>query len=376
MIMKKLLFCLLIFAALDSAGQVVNRFRDSTWFKANTQFDAGVRITTNPGSGKVLTSDGIGNATWQPGSSVDTNSFWSTHGNSGTNPVTHYLGTTDSVQFLIRNIAGVVESAAIGITGENFLAGQGLMVAGTNSDAAEPALFITGNNSLGGAADIQITPANGFLKITGINEGAGKVLTSDVNGFATWQTGAGGATGPTGPTGSAGATGPTGSAGATGPTGPTGTQATTLIAKSATDGSVTGTLSETLIYSVLIPANTLTVDNILYIGFRGVKVGTAGNVNWRIRIHTSAALAGNNIGTDSKGATIRYTAQNKLGVIKSATRTEFGSQAIIDDPLLTSTALPVDWNIDWTVDEYVIFSIQLGNTGDVGYISEYIIYYY
>lgn len=65
--------------------------------------------------------------------------------------------------------------------------------------------------------------------------GAGKVLTSDAAGVATWQTGSGGSTGPTGATGvgTTGATGPTGVAGATGAagtagvTGPTGAQGIT-----------------------------------------------------------------------------------------------------------------------------------------------------
>ena len=52
--------------------------------------------------------------------------------------------------------------------------------------------------------------------------GAGKVATSDANGFLTWQTPTGGATGATGPTGLQGATGPTGLTGPTGVTGPTG----------------------------------------------------------------------------------------------------------------------------------------------------------
>lgn len=64
-------------------------------------------------------------------------------------------------------------------------------------------------------------------------KGNGKVLTSNANGVATWQTPSGatgptgatgstGVTGPTGPTGSTGATGPAGSTGATGATGATG----------------------------------------------------------------------------------------------------------------------------------------------------------
>lgn len=58
--------------------------------------------------------------------------------------------------------------------------------------------------------------------------GAGKVLTSDANGFGTWGT-AVGATGATGVTGSAGVTGATGITGPTGigATGPTGAQGST-----------------------------------------------------------------------------------------------------------------------------------------------------
>ncbi len=52
--------------------------------------------------------------------------------------------------------------------------------------------------------------------------GAGKILTSDAQGNATWQTGSGGATGATGATGAQGPTGPSGPSGAQGITGATG----------------------------------------------------------------------------------------------------------------------------------------------------------
>lgn len=52
-----------------------------------------LQVTTNPGVGKVLTSDAIGNATWQ---TAGAGSGWSLTGNSGTNPTINFIGTTDN----------------------------------------------------------------------------------------------------------------------------------------------------------------------------------------------------------------------------------------------------------------------------------------
>ncbi len=67
------------------------------------------------------------------------------------------------------------------------------------------------NTFLGANLDVQ-----GNVKITDGTEGAGKVLTSDANGLASWQDAVPGATGPQGPVGVTGDTGPQGPTGATG----------------------------------------------------------------------------------------------------------------------------------------------------------------
>lgn len=88
-------------------------------------------------------------------------------------------------------------------------------------------------------------------RFRGGSPGAGKVLTSDAEGRATWQTGGGGATGATGPTGSAGATGvtgdtgPTGAAGSNGSTGPTGSAGATGPTGAAGSNGSTGATGPT-----------------------------------------------------------------------------------------------------------------------------------
>jgi trimeric autotransporter adhesin len=53
------------------------------------------------GAGKVLTSDAVGNATWQTPNTSSTN-FWSLTGNAGTVDGTNFIGTTDNVALNFR----------------------------------------------------------------------------------------------------------------------------------------------------------------------------------------------------------------------------------------------------------------------------------
>jgi hypothetical protein len=59
-----------------------------------------VKITGGvPGAGKVLTSDADGLASWEP---ADVSSVWGLAGNSGTDPATNFLGTSDLQALSIR----------------------------------------------------------------------------------------------------------------------------------------------------------------------------------------------------------------------------------------------------------------------------------
>lgn len=68
---KSILVYLLVMASMLSYSQnpIVNKFRDSTWFKSGVRFDSTIYITKGAGNGKVLTSNGTGYGTWQTFSS-------------------------------------------------------------------------------------------------------------------------------------------------------------------------------------------------------------------------------------------------------------------------------------------------------------------
>ncbi|MBK6330630.1 MAG: hypothetical protein IPF62_08980 [Bacteroidetes bacterium] len=91
-----------------------------------------------------------------------------------------------------------------------------------NKESADIQIGINSSPAIVTVHPTGITELNGQIQINGGVPGAGKVLTSDASGLATWELGVPGPTGPQGPIGLTGATGPTGPAGPTGPTGATG----------------------------------------------------------------------------------------------------------------------------------------------------------
>ncbi|MEC4004014.1 tail fiber domain-containing protein [Flavobacterium sp. SUN052] len=69
-----------------------------------------LQVLTGAGTGKVLTSDALGNATWQSSSAAN---GWSLTGNSGTNPATNFIGTTDNNDLIFKRsnlISGRIEA--------------------------------------------------------------------------------------------------------------------------------------------------------------------------------------------------------------------------------------------------------------------------
>jgi len=136
------------------------------------------------------------------------------------------------------------------------------------------------------------------------------------------------------------------------------------------DSSVTGTTSQTIVDSLLIPAGTGGIGKAIIYFPRFRKTGTAGTVLLRGYINTSATVGGSNFYAPAiySAATLKATA-NKFGLIKSTTNTEFFSNVAEDLSVISSTSAVSTFNIDWTVDQYLVVTVQLTSAADTGIYS-------
>lgn len=143
------------------------------------------------------------------------------------------------------------------------------------------------------------------------------------------------------------------------------------VIKITSDGTnVTGTTTDTLTTSVLIPANTYTTGDILRIISFNEFIGTVGTKTIRYYINTSASLSGATLlATSSAGAAaVRSIGMDRNLIIKSATSTKTHSATAATYTNSTATTgIYANINIDWTTNRYIIVSIQLGNAADSGF---------
>jgi hypothetical protein len=141
--------------------------------------------------------------------------------------------------------------------------------------------------------------------------------------------------------------------------------------KSTTDTSaVTGTTANTKVFGQLVPANTFATGDIIQIKARLSKVGVAGLMTLRVYVNTADSLtvpAATLISTTVTATNSQLNfAIDKSAAIKSATVTQTQTatnSGLYQDPQTATTAL-TNSNIDWTVNQYIIFAIQNGAAGD------------
>ena len=144
----------------------------------------------------------------------------------------------------------------------------------------------------------------------------------------------------------------------------------TVIALAATDGTVvTGTTTETLSRSLLIPANTFSSNGMLEILTRMTKTGTASTSNIRIYKNTSNTLTGATLiaaNTTITGTNL-FSQMIRTFRINSNILTGYTTASSLTDYASTSSLLSTTFTTN--VDNYIIFSIQLGNAADSANIS-------
>lgn len=149
------------------------------------------------------------------------------------------------------------------------------------------------------------------------------------------------------------------------------------IYKNTTDqAAVTGTTANTKVVSVLIPANTITVGNIIEIKARAGKTGGAGITTLRVYVNTADSIV-TPAPTLLTTTALPSIAQNYIGIDRSAivktvtnTQTAAASVSIPSDAAAGSAAL-TNSNVDWTQTQYIIFALQNGAAGDSTVLSYY-----
>jgi len=145
--------------------------------------------------------------------------------------------------------------------------------------------------------------------------------------------------------------------------------------KSTTDGIATSTNNITLSHSQLIPANTFSVGNIIRIHNRMRATGVGAAKTQRIYVNTTNDLVGTPalVGTFTAGANVTIQGMKRDLVIKSATNTEVFASAVAIATDDSSANSFTNSNIDWTINQYIIFTNQRGSAADTLVSSSYLI---
>jgi hypothetical protein len=118
-------------------------------------------------------------------------SSWNINGNTGTNPTTNFIGTTDAQDVIFKT--NNTEKLRI-TSGGNFGIGTssplGKLHVNNDVSGADSSVVITteGKLGIGTINPTRKLDVNGNVKIADGTQGNGKILTSDANGNASWQT--------------------------------------------------------------------------------------------------------------------------------------------------------------------------------------------
>lgn len=128
---------------------------------------------------------------------------------------------------------------------------------------------------------------------------------------------------------------------------------------------VTGTLLNTISQSLLIPANTFTPNGMLEFLVRYRKTGSAGQMTCRVYKNTSPTLTGaTQIGGYVNGSSTLFFQGIRTGRVNSNTLTTWPSSANALFDFASSSGTKTSSVFDTTVDNYLLFAVQMFNVAD------------
>jgi hypothetical protein len=143
-----------------------------------------------------------------------------------------------------------------------------------------------------------------------------------------------------------------------------------LLGFSGVIGTQTSSTSVTICHSLLIPANTLGTNNILQLVFRMFRQsGNLGQLYGRIYFNTTNSLVGATLFNTT--FTMNGGSSQFLGYVErnfgynGTTLTSYSNTAYSE--YTTGNVLSV--NLNRTVDNYILFTMQAQNSGDIGNID-------
>jgi hypothetical protein len=145
--------------------------------------------------------------------------------------------------------------------------------------------------------------------------------------------------------------------------------------KTTTDQSaVTGVTTNVKVVSQLIPANTFSVGDIIQIKARVGKTGGAGTITLRVYVNSADSLTSPApiLIITSATSTIAqtYNGIDRNALIKTSTNTQtVQANASVQNDAVVGNATQTNSNINWTVDQYIIFAIQNGSAADSSVLS-------
>jgi hypothetical protein len=149
-----------------------------------------------------------------------------------------------------------------------------------------------------------------------------------------------------------------------------------LYQRNSNSTSHTGNTNETLIDSFLIPANTIKPNDRIVIRAEWAKTGTAGAWNVKHRFHTSAAVGGTSIMAPNPGATIIAPSTERTIVCKNSQSSQevlTNTANVLLDLGTSQNSAKTALSVDFTVDQYLVSTVQVLNSGDTGLMSSIIV---
>lgn len=128
---------------------------------------------------------------------------------------------------------------------------------------------------------------------------------------------------------------------------------------------VTGTTLNTISQSLIIPANTFTPDGMLEFLVRYRKTGSAGTLTCRVYKNTSPTLTGAiQIGGYVNGSASLFFQAIRTGRVNSNVLTTWPSSANAFFDFSTTAGAKTSATFDTSVDNYLLFAVQLTNAAD------------